>query len=150
MDEHLVGLTSMLETQKELQNVFDARSSSSDPRESCEYIKDMVFAAGNELHELVDETDWKPWTRQWNINTDEARGEWIDAWHFMLNLANKLGMDADTIFRMYHDKARVNHARAAALTDPLKCKRCKRALDDPKVKCTTEICGYYTEDDGES
>lgn len=131
------SLDKMLSTQQELQREFDSRAVSSDPQQSCEYIKDMCTALTAEAMELMEETGWKPWSTSWHINVDAARGEWIDAWHFMMNLANKLGMDEQMIFQMYEVKAEVNRRRIRSGYDGVstKCPGCKRAMDDPATSC---------------
>ena len=129
-------LSDMLETQRSLQVEFDPRAASDDGQLSCEYIKDMAYALEDEIHELTAETGWKPWSSSWHINTEQARGEWIDAWHFMMNLANKLGMDAQMIYDMYEAKAEINRRRIRNNYDGLdKCPGCKRAMDDPATTC---------------
>ena len=130
-------LQDMLHTQSKLQEAFDDRAVSDDPRQSCEYLKDMALATLDEVHELLGEIGWKPWASSKHINTEEARGEWIDAWHFMMNMANKLGMDETMIQTMYYAKAEINLQRIQDGYDGVstKCPGCKRALDDPAVEC---------------
>lgn len=126
----------MMETQKKLAASFDSRATSDDLQQSCEYIKDMVLATTDELHELLAETGWKPWSTSWHVNVEAARGEWIDAWHFMMNLANKLGMTEEMIADMYERKAEINRQRIKDGYDGLnKCPGCGRAMDDPAVRC---------------
>lgn len=126
----------MLQTQKGLQEEFDKRAVSSDPQQSCEYIKDMCTALVAESVELMEETGWKPWSSSWHINVDAARGEWIDAWHFMMNLANKLGMTEEMIVQKYEAKAEINRRRIRSNYDGLdKCPGCRRAMDDPSTTC---------------
>jgi dimeric dUTPase (all-alpha-NTP-PPase superfamily) len=135
-----MSLETMLETQRELQAAFDKRAVSDDPQQSCEYLKDMAFATEDELHELMGEVGWKPWGSSWHINTALARGEWIDAWHFMMNIAIKLGMTSEMIEEMYNAKAEINRGRIAKGYSGLeKCPGCNRALDDPEVRCKVNV-----------
>jgi len=131
------ALQQMLDSQRTLQEEFDARAASPNPRQSCEYIKDMCTALMAETVELMEETGWKPWSTSWHINVDSARGEWIDAWHFMMNLANKLGMDETMISQKYQAKADINRRRIRTAYNGVdtKCPGCKRALDDPATNC---------------
>ncbi|QTF82205.1 deoxyuridine triphosphatase [Microbacterium phage Albright] len=96
-----------------------------------------VLAATDELHELLGETSWKPWAKADYINLEAARGEWIDAWHFMMNLANLLGLDSAEIKARYFAKRAKNIARQEAGYDGIstKCPGCHRALDDDAVHC---------------
>lgn len=96
-----------------------------------------VLAATDELHELLGETSWKPWADADYLKLEAARGEWIDAWHFMMNLANILGMDSADIKARYFAKRAKNIARQKAGYDGVstKCPGCHRALDDDAVFC---------------
>ena len=131
------NLGAMLRDQAELQKALDGRAFDTDPTTTCEYIKDMTLAAMDELHELLGEVGWKPWATSKHVHVDEARGEWIDAWHFMMNLANTLGMTEDMIVEMYYAKAHINKKRMLQGYDGVstKCPNCKRALDDPVTNC---------------
>jgi dimeric dUTPase (all-alpha-NTP-PPase superfamily) len=135
------ALQEMLDDQLELQKVmppFPSRATSDDPQTTCEFIKDNVLAAVAELIELMEETGWKFWSSSWHVNVDQARAEWIDAWHFMMNIGNKLGMDEELIQAMYNAKRDINRQRQLVGYDGVstKCPKCKRALDDPATKCT--------------
>lgn len=131
------ALQDMLETQSKLQFEFDPRARTEDPQQTCEYIKDMCTALTAETVELLEETGWKPWTTSWHVNLNEARAEWIDAWHFLLNLANRLEMDEEMIVEKYNVKAEINLQRIRNSYDGVttKCPGCRRAMDDPATTC---------------
>lgn len=134
-------LQKMLESQRELQRVLDPRAESEDPQEVCEYFKDMAFADIAETMEMLDETGWKPWTSKWYINREEAVAEWIDKWHFMMNIANVLRLSETEIVARYQQKAEINRQRKLDGYDGVstKCPGCKRALDDPATQATHHI-----------
>lgn len=147
------ALQEMLDAQLELQTVmppFPSRATSNDAQVACEYIKDMVLACEDELHELLNETGWKPWSSSWHVHIEAARGEWIDAWHFMMNLANRLGMDEQMIVERYAAKHDVNRQRQADGYDGVagKCPYCHRDIattKDLESPCapTEGWCGVY-------
>jgi hypothetical protein len=93
------------------------------------------------LHEMVElegETGWKPWAKARFINLEAARGEWIDMFHFMANIALVLGLnDAEDIMRRYHAKHEKNATRQDEGYDGVSttCQGCGRALDDVAVEC---------------
>lgn len=134
-------LQKMLESQRELQRVLDPRAESEDPQEVCEYFKDMAFADIAETMEMLDETGWKPWTSKWYINREEAVAEWIDKWHFMMNIANVLRLSETEIVARYQQKAEINRQRKLDGYDGVstKCPGCKRALDDLATQLTHHI-----------
>lgn len=105
---------------------------------AIDFIHWNVTATVDELHELLGEIGWKPWAKSRHINLEAARGEWIDAMHFMANLALVLGMDdAEDIIERYHKKHEKNAKRQEEGYDGVstKCPGCKRAIDDDAVDC---------------
>ena len=106
---------------------------------AIDFIHWNVTALVDELHELLGEIGWKPWAKSRHINLEAARGEFIDALHFMGNLALVLGLDdAKEIISRYHAKHAKNAKRQEEGYDGVstKCPGCKRALDDDAVECT--------------
>lgn len=124
-----------------------------DRTDSIEFITWNVLALEDELHELLGETGWKPWAKSKHINLEAARGEAIDALHFLLNLFLVLGMDADDVLERYLAKRAKNQKRQEENYDGVttKCPVCKRALDDDAVACTPTFetqqgdfyCAFY-------
>jgi hypothetical protein len=116
----------------------DEGGSEEDRKAAIDFIHWNVTAATDELHELLGEIGWKPWAKSRHINWDAARGEWIDAMHFMANLALVLGLDdADEVIERYLGKHKKNEQRQTDGYDGVstKCPGCHRALDDDAVGC---------------
>lgn len=114
-----------------------------DRKPAIDFIHWNVTALTDELHELLGEVGWKPWAKSRHINIEAARGELIDAYHFMANLSLVLGMDAEEIMRRYHEKHAKNAKRQEEGYDGVstKCIGCKRALDDSGVECVEYLPG---------
>lgn len=105
-----------------------------------EFLEWNIVALTDELHELLGETGWKPWATKRFVNLEAARGESIDALHFLMNIFLVLGMDAEEVRQRYHAKHAKNAARQEAGYDGVstKCPGCKRALDDEAVHCAPQ------------
>lgn len=135
------GLDRMLQKQEAFQQSLAsgglAELLPDDIPKAVDAITINVLALEDELHELLGETSWKPWAKGDFINLTAARGEFIDAWHFMLNLGNLLGFDAHSLEAAYNRKLDKNFARQKAGYDgrSTKCPGCHRALDDDGVAC---------------
>lgn len=115
-----------------------------DRKPAIDFIHWNVTAATDELHELLAEIGWKPWAKSRHINLEAARGEFIDAMHFMANLALVLGLDdAADIMELYHKKHAKNAKRQEEGYDGVstKCPGCHRALDDDAVECAETFPG---------
>jgi dimeric dUTPase (all-alpha-NTP-PPase superfamily) len=107
-------------------------------------IKLNVLSCTDELHELLNETSWKPWTKgEPFINRDLAVKEGVDALHFLINLFLHLDVSPGELLERYTSKNTTNHKRQSDNYDGVhtKCAGCKRALEDLVI---TQIHG----DDG--
>lgn len=114
------------------------------PAERVQYVKDMVLALTDELHEALAETTWKPWaTAEPTIDEDAFFGEVVDALHFLMNLMLVARADSRPkdvwreLVTRYEAKNERNRQRQAEGYDGVsgKCPRCRRALDDEGVSC---------------
>lgn len=101
--------------------------------EKIQFIKDMVIALTDELHEALGEVGWKPWATSRHINEEEFKGELIDALHFLMNLCLVVGMGPHEVWQKYVAKNERNFARQREGYDGVsgKCLYCKMALDEP-------------------
>ena len=138
-------LAIMLKMQADLQaEAYGHRLAEFTPEMRVNFIKNMVLAATDELHEALNETSWKPWSTSFGEVAEEAYfGELIDLWHFVMNLflVAYPGLPpealAAAIELRYAQKRKVNIKRQEDGYDGKtgKCIGCKRALDDPTTGC---------------
>lgn len=131
------SLAAMYSAQHELQ----VKAYGKDPitlgeEERIQFIKDMILALTDELHEFLAETGWKPWATSRHIHTEAAAGELVDAWHFFMNLMLAIGMTPEDLFVGYMEKRGRNLKRQQEGYDGVagKCQSCGRALDDIAAK----------------
>ena len=82
-----------------------------DMEQRIQYLKDMVLAAEDELHEVLGETGWKPWATSRHINLEEARDELVDVVCFVVNLSLALDMTPHELARRHAVKVDTNLAR---------------------------------------
>ena len=115
-------LKELFEKQAELnkRTGFDAKAlrENFDPKIGGEWLNNYIAAMGNELEELRDCTFWKHWCkeakqgRRFEIHDlQNARVEVTDMLFFWISLAQCLGLDADDVVALYHQKLGVNHKR---------------------------------------
>jgi len=114
-------------------NGYDLNEQTNEQR--IDNIKENVLACTDELHEALNETSWKRWATAQFINDDALKGEIIDAFHFIINLALHAGMSAEEFFQRFIEKNQRNLRRQADGYDGVssKCPHCSRALDDVGV-----------------
>jgi dimeric dUTPase (all-alpha-NTP-PPase superfamily) len=106
-----------LELQKKLQDRLGTLDFSKDI-DKTNFIRAHAQYLDQELHEMLRELpffkswkqyDWSPTETKERLKN--AQEEFIDAFHFMLNIALALGLDAEAIYRIYCYKNNVNHER---------------------------------------
>ena len=76
-----------------------------------EWILNYCRALSQEIAELTDSVPWKWWAKYQNFDKQNARVEVADMFHFLVSLAQVLGMTAEDIFNAYKEKHRVNLQR---------------------------------------
>lgn len=143
-------LEEIFERQAKLQrDSFGINPADMDPEARSQYIKDMVLAATDELHEALAEVGWKPWATSRHLNKDAFIGELVDVLHFLVNLWLAAGATPQQVRDRYIEKSIRNARRQSDGYDGIsgKCPECKRAFDDPGVLCSFEEgCEFVLED----
>lgn len=102
-------------------------------QELIDYLVYMTMASVKEsAGEMLDETDWKPWTPGKQVNRQRAKEEIIDEWHFVMNRWLALGGTPQEFFEMYLRKNQTNHSRISNGYDgrSTKCAECHTDLEE--------------------
>jgi len=79
--------------------------------EKAQWILNYTRAASQELAELVDSVPWKWWAKYQTFDEQNAKVEVVDLFHFIISLAQVLGMDAQDVHDLYNQKNKVNFKR---------------------------------------
>ncbi|MDR0535339.1 MAG: dUTPase [Puniceicoccales bacterium] len=82
-----------------------------DEKQKTEWVLNYTRALQQELAELVDSMPWKWWAKYQKFDEQNARVEVVDMLHFLVSIAQTLGMDATDLYEAYRKKNQVNHAR---------------------------------------
>lgn len=82
-----------------------------DEEEQKKWILNYVRAMQQELAELTDSVPWKWWAKYQEFDKQNARVEVVDLFHFLISLAQVLGMSAEDVYEAYVKKNKVNHDR---------------------------------------
>jgi len=75
------------------------------------WILNYTRAMQQEISELVDSVPWKWWAKYQKFDEQNARVEVVDLFHFLVSLAQTLGMSAEDVFQAYAKKHQVNLQR---------------------------------------
>jgi dimeric dUTPase (all-alpha-NTP-PPase superfamily) len=79
--------------------------------EKAKWVLNYTRAMSQEMAELIDSVPWKWWAKYQKFDEQNARVEVIDLFHFLVSIAQTLGMTADEVFQAYLKKNEVNHQR---------------------------------------
>ena len=105
-------LKDMFRLQAELNRRIGVATDQAMPEdEQQKWILNYIRAMNQELAELTDSVPWKWWARYQNFDRQNARVEVVDLFHFLISLAQVLGMSAEDVYRFYTEKHKVNVQR---------------------------------------
>jgi len=117
-------LRELFRMQAALNRRIGVDTSAMDEAEKTRWILNYCRAMTQEIAELTDSVPWKWWAKYQKFDEQNARVEVVDLLHFLVSMAQVLGMSADDVFQAYVKKNEVNLRR--------------------------QDTGYATKDDGDS
>ena len=79
--------------------------------EKAKWVLNYTRAMQQETAELIDSVPWKWWAKYQKFDEQNAKVEVVDLFHFLVSLAQTLGMSAEDIYEAYVKKNKVNHDR---------------------------------------
>jgi dimeric dUTPase (all-alpha-NTP-PPase superfamily) len=79
--------------------------------ERINWVLNYSRAMNQEIAELTDSVPWKWWAKYQQFDEQNCRVEVIDLFHFLISMAQVLGMTPDDIFEAYTKKHAVNVQR---------------------------------------
>ena len=79
--------------------------------DQTQWVLNYCRAMSQEIAELTDSVPWKWWAKYQQFDEQNARVEVVDLFHFLISLAQVLGMSADDVFNAYLRKNEVNFKR---------------------------------------
>jgi len=104
-------LHELFQMQKALNERIGVHTESMSEEEKIKWILNYSRAVIQEIAELTDSVPWKWWANYQKFEVQNARVEVVDLLHFVISLAQVLGMDADDVFEAYVKKNAVNFRR---------------------------------------
>lgn len=79
--------------------------------EKVKWTLNYLRAMQQEMAELTDSVPWKWWAKYQKFDEQNARVEVIDLFHFLISIAQVLGMSSEDVYQAYLKKNAVNHQR---------------------------------------
>ena len=104
-------LRELWQMQKALNERIGVNMEGMSTEEKTRWILNYTRAMTQEIAELNDSVPWKWWAKYQKFDEQNARVEVVDLFHFLISLAQVLGMSADDVFNAYIKKNEVNFKR---------------------------------------
>lgn len=105
------SLKEMFAMQKSLNKRIGVDTDSLDEEGKIKWTLNYARALSQETAELTDSVPWKWWAKYQKFDVTNARVEVIDIFHFLISLAQVLGLEAEDVYNGYMKKNKVNFAR---------------------------------------
>ena len=104
-------LRELFRMQQALNQRIGVQTEGMSDEEKTRWILNYCRAMSQELAELTDSVPWKWWAKYQKFDEQNARVEVVDLFHFLISMAQVLGMSADDVFNAYVKKNEVNFKR---------------------------------------
>ena len=104
----------IFELQEKLNSRIGVNMNEMNDDDRAKWILNYIRAMQQELAELTDSVPWKWWAKYQEFDKQNAKVEIVDLFHFLISLAQVMGMSADDVYEAYLKKNKVNHNRQDA------------------------------------
>ena len=104
-------LRELFRMQKALNERIGVHTDTMDEAEKTKWVLNYCRAMSQEMAELTDSVPWKWWAKYQKFYEQNARVEVVYLFHFLISIAQVLGMSADDVFQAYVKKNEVNFKR---------------------------------------
>ena len=84
----------IFELQEQLNNRIGVNMNDMDDEDRTKWILNYIRAMQQELAELTDSVPWKWWAKYQEFDKQNAKVEIVDLFHFLISLAQVMGMSA--------------------------------------------------------
>jgi dimeric dUTPase (all-alpha-NTP-PPase superfamily) len=82
-----------------------------DDTAKAQWVLNYTRAMQQEIAELIDSVPWKWWAKYQKFDEQNARVEVVDLFHFLISIAQVLGMSPEDVYQAYLKKNQINHLR---------------------------------------
>jgi len=91
-------LRELFRMQQALNERIGVRTEGMSQEDKTKWLLNYCRAMSQEIAELTDSVPWKWWAKYQKFDEQNARVEVVDLFHFLISLAQVLGMSADDVF----------------------------------------------------
>lgn len=104
-------LEAMFHMQAELNRRIGVDTTALPEEEQPKWVLNYCRAMSQETAELIDSVPWKWWAKYQTYDKQNARIEVVDLFHFLISLAQVVGLSARDVHDLYMKKNKLNFQR---------------------------------------
>ncbi|MBM4156870.1 MAG: dUTPase [Lentisphaerae bacterium] len=104
-------LEAMFHMQAELNRRIGVDTTALPEEEQPKWVLNYCRAMSQETAELIDSVPWKWWAKYQTYDKQNARIEVVDLFHFLISLAQVVGLSAQDVHALYMKKNKLNFQR---------------------------------------
>ena len=104
-------LNELFDLQSELNKRIGVDTDNMNDWDKVKWVLNYTRAMQQEMSELIDSVPWKWWAKYQEFDEQNAKVEVVDLFHFVISLAQVLGMTPEDVHAAYTKKNKVNHDR---------------------------------------
>ncbi len=104
-------LEHIFEMQAALNDRIGVKTAGISDEEKAKWVLNYTRAMQQEIAELIDSVPWKWWAKYQKFDEQNAKVEVVDLFHFLVSIAQVLGMTPEDVYQAYLKKNKVNHDR---------------------------------------
>ncbi len=104
-------LDELFRLQKLLNERIGIKTDNMSDEERIKWVLNYCRAMSQEIAELTDSVPWKWWAKYQKFDKQNAKVEVIDLLHFLISLAQVLGLNSDDLYDGYVKKNKINFVR---------------------------------------
>lgn len=101
----------MFHMQAELNRRIGVDTTALPEDEQPKWVLNYCRAMSQETAELIDSVPWKWWAKYQTYDKQNARIEVVDLFHFLISLAQVVGLSAQDVHDLYMKKNKLNFQR---------------------------------------
>ena len=111
LDSGMDKMDEIFELQHQLNQRIGVVTEGMTEEEKGKWVLNYTRAMQQEIAELIDSVPWKWWAKYQKFDEQNAKVEVVDLFHFLISIAQVLGMSAEDVHQAYLAKNEVNHKR---------------------------------------
>ena len=106
IEQGMDKLDEIFAQQDALNKRIGVNTDSMSDEEKAKWVLNYTRAMQQEIAELIDSVPWKWWAKYQQFDEQNAKVEVVDLFHFLISIAQVLGMSPEDVYEAYVKRIR--------------------------------------------